>query len=515
MAFARAMAVAIAGTIQAPEMFRAEAVSETRQTLVGDPVPLTEYYGRSLRNYTGLSWNEITAANKAPMVRVRNLQDDEFKSLVRVGYPFIVDDCAPAAEASLREMTCAEFGRRWPKEHMKAEYTANQAHIYLKDPKWHSVQNPTDKVPQHLSLGKPLSGPYIWHVKDETVDPKTKPAIMDMFHVPYFLRNSTLNANEARDSFEFWFVLENGGSQAHADSYCETTLSLQLRGTKTWRLGAFPNITNAFQPFQFFDGQIYRKDGFWQPEHEEVVQAGQCVVFPMGYIHETYVPEGSGGGDGCSIATTFQIQDPQPVFQWRNFLVRWGLSHYAREEPCLERMEDYVFLGGSPLRGTDEAALRRKCSEAFQALDIDGDSRVTLSELAVQFKSVKYRPPWTEVKDSKVLKEAAREKRVWMGEDALLFHDLDGDGAITADEFETSVLRFVAIERRVQIIKQTKSKKELLKKERKWIRSHLCSSDNCVYLDQLERDARAAGVKSARRTQNARSTGTSEPTAEL
>ena len=23
----------------------------------------------------------------------------------------------------------------------------------------------------HLSLGKPLSGPYVWHVKDETEDP--------------------------------------------------------------------------------------------------------------------------------------------------------------------------------------------------------------------------------------------------------------------------------------------------------------------------------------------------------
>jgi len=222
---------------------------------------------------------------------------------------------------------------------------------------------------------------------------------MDVFPVPYFLNRSALNFHEARDSFEFWFVLENGGSQAHADAYCETTISLQLRGRKKWRLGAFPNISNAFEPHSFHDAEIYSYEDYWRPEHEELVEPGQCVVFPMGYIHETYVSEGSGGEDGCSVATTFQFQDPQPVHQWKNFLARWGLSHYAREEPCLQRMEAYVFLGAQlgKVKGLDhEDAVQAWCQKVFGSLDVNQDGTVSLDELLAQYRQFKFRPPWSE-----------------------------------------------------------------------------------------------------------------------
>jgi len=460
--------------------------------LLQDPVPLTEYYSRTLKGYEGLTWDTITPENAAPMLRVRNLEDREFRELVRRGYPFIVDDCAPSAQLS--DFPCSEYGRRWPNEHMRAEYTPDQHHIYLKDPEWYSVQKPTAKAKKHLSRGKPLSGPYIWHVKDETEDRQTKRSLMELFPVPYFLNASTLNANEARDSFEFWFVLENGGSQAHADAYCETTISLQLRGQKKWRLGAFPNITNAFQPHAFHDSEIYRHDRFWRPEHEELVGPGQCVVFPMGYIHETYVGEGAAGEDGCSVATTFQFQDPQPVYQWKNFLTRWGLSHYSREEPCLERMEPYVFLGGrlKALGADREVALRAKCQETFNALDANADGSLSLDELLAQYSRQGFQPPWTEVQSREVLRQVAAEKAKWMAEDALLYHDSDGDRAVSLDEFVDSVLKFDAVKRRVLSIKAAKrDPSKLLSSERKWIGRHLCTESECSLLEELDRDYRA------------------------
>lgn len=458
--------------------------------LVTDPLPLTEYYSRTLKNYSRLRWDEIGPHNAAPMLRVRNLQDADFQELVRRAYPFIVDDCVP--EGGLRDMPCSEYGRRWPREHMRAEYTPGQHHIFLEDPTWYSEQKPTATVPKHLSLGKPLSGPYIWHVKDETDLPETKPTIAAMFPVPYFLNSSALNANEARDSFEFWFVLENGGSQAHADAYCETTISMQLRGRKKWRLGAFPNITNAFQPYMFHDGEIYDYDQFWQPEHEEVVEPGQCMVFPMGYIHETYVGDGDAGEDGCSVASTFQFQEPQPIFQWRNFLARWGLSHYSRDEPCLHRMAPYFNLDfGSKWAGTDEREVLEASAKVFASIDADGDGKLTLHELMPRFRRQPFQPPWTLSIPPHVIKEVMGEKVAWVAEDALLLHDLDGDGSVSLAEYQEGVLKFAAVKARVKHLPRRKPKdpKRLFKRERQWLRQHMCQSDQCDVLEQLARDA--------------------------
>jgi hypothetical protein len=467
------------------------AIGSALATSLIDPVPLTEYYSRTLKDYKPLTWDGITPTNAQKLLRVRNVADKEFNDLVRRGYPFVVEDCIPSNELS--NMPCSEYGKRFPQEHMKAEYTPGQAHVYLGDSDWHSVKKPTAKAKKHLSLGKPLSGPYVWHVKDETVDKKTKPTLAKMFPVPYFLNHSTVNREESLDSFEFWFGLEEGGTQAHADAYCETTLSMQLRGKKVWRLGAFPNITNAFQPHSFHDAQIYKTDWLWQPEYEEAVGAGECMVFPMGYIHETYIYPGDGGEDVCSVASTYQIQDPQAVFQWKNFLTRWGLSHYAREEPCIDRMEPYVHLGHRGPKGKDEKQIREGAKQVFAAADTDGNGRVTRKELEANQGPQHF--PWTNIRGDKkaVLAKASKEKVAWMVEDTVLYHDSNGDGEVSLEEFEDSVLKFWAIKQRIKSIKKAKSRTALLEKERKWVREHLCTSDDCVLLRQLEHDFKNKG----------------------
>eukprot|EP00401_Gymnodinium_catenatum_P015312 CAMPEP_0117529442 /NCGR_PEP_ID=MMETSP0784-20121206/37834_1 /TAXON_ID=39447 /ORGANISM="" /LENGTH=481 /DNA_ID=CAMNT_0005325763 /DNA_START=93 /DNA_END=1535 /DNA_ORIENTATION=- len=453
-----------------------------------DPVPLTEHYSRSLKDYTGLTWDTITPENSAPIIRVQNLQDAEFQDLVRQGYPFVVDDCIPL-ESEMVDFRCSDFGRRFPKEHMKAEYTPGQMHINLENPDWYSVPKPTVKAPMHLSRGTPISGPYVWHVKDETVDGRTKPELMNTFPVPYFLNRSALNAHEVRDSFEMWFALEGGGTQAHADAYCETTVSLQLRGRKVWRVGTYPNLSNAFEPYAYHDGEIYRSKQYWQPESEFTVEPGQCFVFPMGLIHESYVAEGNAGDDGCSVATTFQFQDPQPVYFWRNFLTRWGLSLYAKEEPCLERMEPYVFLGRRPRRRKGaEAELRQVSREIFRAADVNGDGGVSKDELFARYAKIGFRAPWTEVKDEHVLRQVSSEKAGFMAQDAVLYHDTDGDGIVSLSELEVSVLKFLAVIERTKAIKSTRKRSELLKKERAWITEHLCASgeEACQQLEHLD-----------------------------
>jgi len=309
------------------------------------------------------------------------------------------------------------------------------------------------------------------------------------------LNKSVLNSQEALDSFEMWFALEHGGTQAHADAYCETTVSMQLRGRKKWRMGAFPNISNAFQPYAFHDGEIYRTPELWKPEYEEVVDPGMCVVFPMGYIHETYIEEGEGGEDGCTVASTFQMQDPQAVFQWKNFLNRWGLSHYAREEPCLERMAPYVFLNQqSDVKGGKEEAIRESSKSVFEALDKDHDGQLTLAELKAQYAATnRFRPPWTEVKSSKIIQAARTEKVEWESEDALLYHDSDKDGMVSLDEYQDSVLKYISVWKRMKTIKKAKKRSALLGKEEQWIREHMCTDDDCSFLKQLKADYSKSG----------------------
>ncbi|CAK0899956.1 unnamed protein product [Prorocentrum cordatum] len=92
-----------------------------------------EYYDRTLKDYKGLSWDDITPENAARMTRVKNLDQEEFKELVRRAYPFVVEDCVPE-DAELKEFACSEYGKRWPKEHMRAEYTPGQKHINVGGP---------------------------------------------------------------------------------------------------------------------------------------------------------------------------------------------------------------------------------------------------------------------------------------------------------------------------------------------------------------------------------------------
>jgi len=227
----------------------------------------------------------------------------------------------------------------------------------------------------------------------------------------------------------------------------------------------------------------------------------------MGYIHETYVGEGQGGEDGCSVATTFQFQDPQPVHQWKNFLTRWGLSHYARDEPCLKRMEPYVFLGPSIKAAKTEEEVRERCGKAFSSLDQNKDGLLTKEEIEAVYEKhfeTHFFVPWTEpsAQSQQVLKQAKKEKVQWTAEDALLYHDDNGDGKVSLEEFETSVMKFLAVKGRTQTIKKAKrDRKKLYKAEQSWIRQHLCASDDCPALEQLEKDYNAKGKKRRRKSQ--------------
>eukprot|EP00438_Fugacium_kawagutii_P013394 Skav216500 [mRNA] locus=scaffold1123:585793:587276:- [translate_table: standard] len=81
-----------------------------------------------------------------------------------------------------------------------------------------------------------------------------KRAVQEHWRTPYFLQQHHINAEEALDSFELWFSLAGGGALSHADAYNEMTVSLQLRGSKEWRLAMHPKVVTV--PRMNFEKQI-------------------------------------------------------------------------------------------------------------------------------------------------------------------------------------------------------------------------------------------------------------------
>jgi len=123
---------------------------------------------------------------------------------------------------------------------------------------------------QHMGESGHLSGPYIWHTKDQ--EPlETKRSVQRLWATPYFVNFSRSNVWVSSESFELWFAMAGGGAMAHADSYCDMTVSLQLKGSKRWRLMMLPPLNSANDLFNTHDGFVYEK-GLWAPEYEACTQ---------------------------------------------------------------------------------------------------------------------------------------------------------------------------------------------------------------------------------------------------
>lgn len=273
---------------------------------------------------------------------------------------------------------------------MRDEYDHN-SRMKVGNKKWHKDFRPTQRRHKlHVSEGAEVGAGFVWHVKDEVPDPVMKEELKQQWTVPDVLKNldginekktiisqqKTINSEESLNSFELWFALEKGAVFAHADSYCEPTISWQLKGTKTWRLMMYPKSETLEHRFNSFDEGIYgaiddiaeasdtntsEKRPLWRPEYEFDVSEGELFVFFPNYMHETWInpaknSEQNGqqknrnnnpstsADDTCTIAATFQYQLPVPSAYYRAFLPRMLNSALGFEEKCPNRVLSYVFF---------------------------------------------------------------------------------------------------------------------------------------------------------------------------
>ena len=411
------------------------------------------------------------------IVRVREVSPAAFDELVRHGTPFVVEDAGRGLPLVGR--ACEFYHERWPNGTMRAEYydkanTGAEWQVFWDDVEhdnkmplsntlWATTARPArprKDMSQHM-MGEygALSGPYIWHVKDQ--EPMaTKRAVQQLWAPPYFLAGSKVNAWESFESFEFWFSLAGGGTMAHADAYCEMTISIQLSGAKRWRLMMLPAIDNASEAFDTHDGNIY-PTGRWRPEYEFVVRAGEAFVFPPGYMHETYVhPDDNPPGE-CTVATTFQFAAPHATRYLSTFYPRFAMSHLMHEERCpLQRWSSWATLrdGGSVRPQPAPAATAAAAADAaalMKAIDADGDGAASLDELRAYLKAAPTakwarRGAWTG--GDHHARAVSSEDLAAMGSElfeaavgnALAFHDADRDGTISEAELARSLRRYHA-----------------------------------------------------------------------
>lgn len=93
--------------------------------------------------------------------------------------------------------------------------------------------------------------------------------IRTLTRIPYFLSDEAPNFKNIMASPEMWLSAKKAGAKAHADEHCEATMSVQLSGTKRWRIGPMPPTTahNFTKRRSLSDGVLTMTTPTWEPEY--------------------------------------------------------------------------------------------------------------------------------------------------------------------------------------------------------------------------------------------------------
>ena len=323
----------------------------------------------------------------------------EFESVVRRGIPSVFHGVVSHSDP-LRNLSCSDFSVRWPDASMRAEYTGRpepDTFVKLGDSNWVNetkspigMNSPSRDCDDNVSReSRPDVAPFVWHVKDR-VTRSIKEEISGMFKGLRFLDGGSLMDAHIRDSMEFWFQQVGAGTFAHNDGYCHSVFSVQLRGHKKWRLMLAPQVEKLSRDiFDEFDSGIYNSVHKWEPDLEVILEEGDGILFPPGYMHETRTIEGPTQEDRCATSVTFNIPLPMPSRFIREFLPRFSVSREIHQ--CMRRWESFVTARASatkwerPVPDSQQPLLLTE--EIFARVDSNQDNHISLEELETYLQS--------------------------------------------------------------------------------------------------------------------------------
>lgn len=385
---------------------------------------------------------------------------EEFAHHARRGYPMMVSDWGKGMQYS--GWSGKDFAEEFPFGWMKAEYIGELKGFKRKDHDikqidgelrfklgsfkpnkktwWYNFTRPASKRYKDDPL-KPVTGPYVWHVKDE-LTPKEKKLVQARFEAPSFLEDP-LNRYKMNESFEIWFSPgEGSGAGAHNDGYCQSVVSLQLVGDKKWRKMLEPDLT-ILDSYDEFDGGVYLA-GKWKPDLGFLNTRDSAVIWPPGYLHETKTrmhPEGK-----CGAAITLQYDFPQPVQFFRAFLPRLALS--AEVGHCMARdWSGYPTFFMKQIKPTPkQAKMDAQLETIMSVLDTDSDGKITVDEAKVFFEKGKS----DVMRHMRVGPEHSKLYVQFQAEDTVAYHDKDDDMVVSRQELLDSLAQWNVVRIRMK-----------------------------------------------------------------
>merc|ERR1711879_174180 len=122
----------------------------------------------------------------------------------------------------------------------------------------------------------------------------------------------------------------------------------------------------------FDDGVAYKLK--WKPMYEFVVNEGEAVLFPPGWIHET-----KNVHEGCTAALTTQFSLPSTPGYYRSYYPR--LRRVGDLSPCWETMDRWASFGKRLPKDLSKLDGHSYAKRRFEEVDKNGDGYAVAGEL--------------------------------------------------------------------------------------------------------------------------------------
>ena len=406
-------------------------------------------------------------------IHLRNTTQEEVDYYVTRGYVVVVDDMA--RNNKLLGWSCETYAEKWPDGLMRGEYPApwvmnnikegfmirlKQTNIWIDTirPAW--IRTFTlgtcalsFTCSNYISNGA-KSAPYVWHVKTPEETPKEMQESLQVhWKAPYYMKDA-YSIETAMDTFEMWFAPVGAGTYAHSDRYCETYGSMQLKGSKEWRImNPGPRVDTYKDRIRYEDAEIYaetsgKEDQQFTPELRVTVPEGGGIIFPPYSYHETVTNNAE-----CSVSTTFSHDTPVASRYLRQFMPRLLNQHLGYEVGChrywdnltlwtMRNGHNVVDASGKPVPEPTQEYLNRDAnyfgeSKLYKVLPTTDKTLMTARYQKILYDVDKDN---NGVIDSKELMDflSTYENRFERYESAhrefLAYYDLDDSGDITKEE---------------------------------------------------------------------------------
>jgi len=276
---------------------------------------------------------------------------------------------------------------------------------------WMKQANPSGAADEEA----PQKAPFYWGIKDVQYNdggtsPTWRKAMLQKVRahtaVPPFM--DAANKGQLYTTPEFWFAVHGAGAKAHIDTHVQTTMSLQLASRKRWRIGFMPERMLQHLSMLYKDGSVYTHGTPWVPTHDLVLEEGEALFIPPGFIHETH-----NLGEECAASVTYQFSVPMATGLYSTFMGR------VRRTPDI--WESWPLLREWATMGMHQH--EASPAKMFAKVDRDSDGIVTMQELSMLRDLERSRPS-----------------------DILTFLDMDRDGAISIEEFKAQHRRWASLE---------------------------------------------------------------------